>query len=179
MIEERERASVQKKELNKTAKVLYNSEKQVEEKKKVAAGFSKDRLLLEHKHKKRKADIEKKACTHYPRLSLSMLGQVNCLTDCGWDNRLAKVCSVVLSTSSIGSSALHDGLLVWTEQSPDSAKVKEGLHRLQKRLRAEKKVVDEKEKKYKEQQQHIAKLQADLQRITDGTFSHVRFMTHV
>ncbi|BDA42403.1 Structural maintenance of chromosomes protein 1A [Coccomyxa sp. Obi] len=112
IFEERERASVQKKELNKTAKLLYNSEKQVEEKKKVAAGFSKDRLLLERKHKKRKADLEKK--------------------------------------------------------SPDSAKVKEGLHRLQKRLRAEKKVVDEKEKKYKEQQQHIAKLQADLQRITDA-----------
>ncbi len=66
----------------------------------------------------------------------------------------------------------------WTEQSPDSAKVKEGLLRLQKRLRAEKKVVDEKEKKYKEQQQHIAKLQADLQRITDGMLSDVRFMTH-
>ncbi len=68
---------------------------------------------------------------------------------------------------------------MWTEQSPDSAKVKEGLHRLQKRLRAEKKVVDEKEKKYKEQQQHIAKLHADLKRITDGKLSHVRFMTHV
>ncbi len=63
MIEERERASVQKKELNKTANLLYNSEKQVEEKKKVAAGFSKDRLLLERKHKKRKADLETKACT--------------------------------------------------------------------------------------------------------------------
>lgn len=57
--------------------------------------------------------------------------------------------------------------------------MKEGLQRLQKRLRAEKKVVDEKEKKYKEQQQHIAKLHADLKRITDGKLSHVRFMTHV
>jgi chromosome segregation ATPase len=54
-------AGKQKEELNGAAKVLYSCEAQVEQRKKAAAGFSKERLLLERKHKKRKADLEKKA----------------------------------------------------------------------------------------------------------------------
>ncbi len=57
---------------------------------------------------------------------------------------------------------------MWGEQSPDSAKVKEGLTRLQKRLKAEKKNVEDKEKKLQEQKQHITKLETDLKNITDG-----------
>ena len=52
----------QKQELNESAKVLYAQEQQIEAKKKIAAGFQKERLLLERKLKKRKADAEKKVC---------------------------------------------------------------------------------------------------------------------
>ncbi|EIE20863.1 RecF/RecN/SMC protein [Coccomyxa subellipsoidea C-169] len=112
MVGVRQEAGKHKEELNGAAKVLYSCESKVEQKKKAAAGFSKERLLLERKHKKRKAELEKK--------------------------------------------------------SPDSAKVKEGLTRLQKRLKAEKKNVEDKEKKLQEQKQHITKLETDLKNITDA-----------
>lgn len=67
-------------------------------------------------------------------------------------------------------------------QSPDSAKVKEGLNRLQKRLKAEKKNVEEKEKKYQEQKEQIARLQTDLKNIKDGEFAaamHTTFVMHL
>ena len=53
-------------------------------------------------------------------------------------------------------------------QSPDVAKVKEELSRLQKRLKAGTKLVEEKQKAHKEQAQLIAKLKADLENVTDG-----------
>ena len=53
-------------------------------------------------------------------------------------------------------------------QSPDVAKVKEELSRLQKRLKAGSKAVEEKQKALAEQRQLTAKLQADLQKVTDG-----------
>ena len=53
-------------------------------------------------------------------------------------------------------------------QSPDVAKVKEELSRLQKRLKAGSKAVEEKQKAHAEQRQLAAKLQADLQKVTDG-----------
>ena len=53
-------------------------------------------------------------------------------------------------------------------QSPDSAKVKEELSRLHKRLKASKKSIEEKEKNQQEQITQIAKLQSDLQSIQDG-----------
>ncbi len=58
----REEAGKQKEELNKAAKALHASEKAVEEKKQAAAGASKECMLLERKYKKRKADLDKKAC---------------------------------------------------------------------------------------------------------------------
>lgn len=60
MVTVRAEASKQKEGLNDVAKVLYVSEKQVEEKKKAAASFAKEKMLLERKYKKRKADLEKK-----------------------------------------------------------------------------------------------------------------------
>ena len=53
-------------------------------------------------------------------------------------------------------------------QSPDLVKVKEELSRLQKRLKAGTKLVEEKRKLHKEQSQLSAKLQADLENVTDG-----------
>lgn len=53
-------------------------------------------------------------------------------------------------------------------QSPDLAKVKEELSRLQKRLKAGTKLVEEKQKLHKDQSQLSAKLQADLENVTDG-----------
>ena len=53
-------------------------------------------------------------------------------------------------------------------QSPDVAKVKEELSRLQKRLKAGTKLVEEKEHIHKEQSQLSDKLQADLEKVTDG-----------
>ena len=53
-------------------------------------------------------------------------------------------------------------------QSPDVAKVKEELSRLQKRLKAGSKAVEEKQKAHAEQRQLSAKLQADLEKVTDG-----------
>ena len=53
-------------------------------------------------------------------------------------------------------------------QSPDLAKVKEELSRLQKRLKSGTKLVEEKQKLHKEQSQLSAKLQADLENVTDG-----------
>lgn len=53
-------------------------------------------------------------------------------------------------------------------QSPDSAKNKEELSRLYKRLRAGRKSVEEKQKKCLEQKEKVAKLDKDLESITDG-----------
>ena len=53
-------------------------------------------------------------------------------------------------------------------QSPDLAKVKEELSRLQKRQKAGTKLVEEKQKLHKEQSQLSSKLQADLENVTDG-----------
>ena len=53
-------------------------------------------------------------------------------------------------------------------QSPDLAKVKEELSRLQKRLKSGTKLVEEKQKVQKEQSQLTAKLRADLENVTDG-----------
>ena len=55
-----EEAQEQKQELNESAKALYAQEQQVEAKKKIVAGFQKERLLLERRLKKRKADADKK-----------------------------------------------------------------------------------------------------------------------
>ncbi len=68
-------------------------------------------------------------------------------------------------------------------QSPDLAKVKEELSRLQKRLKAGTKLVEEKQKLHKEQSQLSAKLQADLENVTDGkgiadAFSGVEHSQH-
>ena len=54
-------AKEQKEQLNESAKVLYAQEQQIEAKKKVVAGFQKERLLLERKLKKRKSEADKKA----------------------------------------------------------------------------------------------------------------------
>ena len=54
-------AKEQKEQLNESARVLYAREQQVEAKKKIVAGFQKERLLLERKLKKRKSEAEKKA----------------------------------------------------------------------------------------------------------------------
>lgn len=56
----RDQGTKQKEELKETAKLLLASEKAVEEKKQVVAGINKERMLLERKFKKRKADLEKK-----------------------------------------------------------------------------------------------------------------------
>ena len=48
------------------------------------------------------------------------------------------------------------------------AKVKEELSRLQKRLKAGTKLVEEKQHIHKEQSQLSDKLQADLEKVTDG-----------
>ncbi len=48
------------------------------------------------------------------------------------------------------------------------AKVKEELSRLQKRLKAGTKLVEEKQTAHKDQSQLIAKLKADLENVTDG-----------
>ena len=53
-------------------------------------------------------------------------------------------------------------------QSPDLAKVKEELSRLQKRLKAGTKLVKDKQKLQREQSQLSAKLQTDLENVTDG-----------
>ena len=53
-------AKEQKEELNESAKALYAQEQQIEAKKKIVAGFQKERLLLERRLKKRKADANKK-----------------------------------------------------------------------------------------------------------------------
>ena len=53
-------ATEQKEELNESAKALYAQEQQIEAKKKIVAGFQKERLLLERRLKKRKADADKK-----------------------------------------------------------------------------------------------------------------------
>ena len=53
-------AKEQKEELNESAKALYAQEQQIEAKKKIVAGFQKERLLLERRLKKRKADADKK-----------------------------------------------------------------------------------------------------------------------
>ena len=54
-------AKEQKEQLNESARMLYAQEQQVEAKKKIVAGFQKERLLLERKLKKRKSEAEKKA----------------------------------------------------------------------------------------------------------------------
>ena len=54
-------AKEQKEQLNESAKVLYAQEQQIEAKKKIVAGFQKERLLLERKLKKRKSEADKKA----------------------------------------------------------------------------------------------------------------------
>ncbi len=53
-------AKEQKEQLNESAKVLYAQEQQIEAKKKIVAGFQKERLLLERKLKKRKSEADKK-----------------------------------------------------------------------------------------------------------------------
>lgn len=53
-------------------------------------------------------------------------------------------------------------------QSPDVAKVKEELSRLRKRLKAASKLVEEKQKLFKEQSKLTAKLQSDVEKVTDG-----------
>ena len=53
-------------------------------------------------------------------------------------------------------------------QSPDSAKVKEELARLGKRLRAGQKGVQDAERKQGEQASQVAKLKSDLEHIADG-----------
>ena len=55
-----EEAREQKEELNESAKALYAQEQQIEAKKKIVAGFQKERLLLERRLNKRKADADKK-----------------------------------------------------------------------------------------------------------------------
>lgn len=57
----REQCAKHKEDLKETAKLLHASEKAVEEKKQAAAGINKERMLLERKFKKRKADLDKKA----------------------------------------------------------------------------------------------------------------------
>ena len=56
-----EEAKEQKEQLNESARALYAQEQQIEAKKKIVAGFQKERLLLERKLKKRKAEADKKA----------------------------------------------------------------------------------------------------------------------
>ena len=58
--EAQDEAREQKEELNESAKALYAQEQQIEAKKKIVAGFQKERLLLERRLKKRKADADKK-----------------------------------------------------------------------------------------------------------------------
>lgn len=79
-----------------------------------------------------------------------------------------------IDTIVVGYVHLDSYLMCWMGflQSPDSAKVKEGLTRLQKRLKAEKKNVEDKEKKLQDQKQHITKLEVDLKNITDGNSPH-------
>jgi structural maintenance of chromosome 1 len=69
--------------LNDVAKLLHASEGLVEEKKQAAAGVNKERMLLERKYKKRKADLDKKAGSLsapdvFPR-QCAVLGEVDCV----------------------------------------------------------------------------------------------------
>lgn len=59
-------AGTKKGELNAAARELHAKEAAVEEHKKAAAGLAKERLALERKHKKRRADLEKKARAALP-----------------------------------------------------------------------------------------------------------------
>ena len=56
----RSRAADAKERLNEAAKALHAKEQAVEERRKAAAGLAKERLALERRHKKRRADLEKK-----------------------------------------------------------------------------------------------------------------------
>lgn len=64
-------------------------------------------------------------------------------------------------------------------QSPDSAKVKEELARLSKRLKAGQKAVEDKERRHTEQRQTVAKLQSDLEHIADGARTPGLACSHV
>ena len=77
-----EEAQEQKQELNESAKALYAQEQQIEAKKKIVAGFQKERLLLERRLKKRKADADKKVrlCSSWDKLHTALECGCPCCT---------------------------------------------------------------------------------------------------
>ena len=99
--------------------------------------------------------------------SANCFSQHECLSmqtgTAGWQMRLAHS-----SLQQIDLRNNNNADLKLVLQSPDLAKVNEELSRLQKRLKAGTKLVEDKQKLQREQSQLSAKLQADLENVTDG-----------